>query len=236
MCSLRPVDSSSAPTSSRTAARCSSGSYWTGRVRIARDQPLVFPGMNVSSIRALRQHKLVDTAIWLVIAFVAVAGIERYVVKPYRVPTPSMAGTLDVGDRIIAGRILNAFEDPKRGDILVFHPNGHGSSVFESTTSVASINYVKRLIGLPGEWLRARGGKLSVCSGPNGAGCRQLSEPYVSSQQVDFDFHVPAGRYFMLGDNRADSSDSRVWGSIARDQIIGPAIGRYWPLDRVGLP
>ena len=76
---------------------------------------------------------------------------------------------------------------------------------------------------------------MQVCSGP-GTGCRTLREPYVSSQQLDFGpTHVPAGRYFVMGDNRNDSDDSRTWGTIARGQIIGRAFMTYWPPTRISF-
>jgi signal peptidase I len=159
--------------------------------------------------------------------------VQRWVVKPYRIPSPSMERTLHIGDRVLAVRFLYHFENPHRGDIIVFHPNGIGDTALYGD-HVASVTYIKRLIGLPGEWVQASNGKVQICTGPAGQGCRTLNEPYVSSTQVKFSpIHVPAGHYFMMGDNRQFSDDSRDWGSITKKQIIGRAFMIYWPPTRI---
>ena len=89
-------------------------------------------------------------------------AVQLWIVKPYRVPSQSMEQTLHVGDRILAARFLYHFVDPSRGDIIVFHPNGRGDDVFQ-TDHASSQNYVKRLIGMPGEWVGSSGGKVYVC-------------------------------------------------------------------------
>ena len=142
-----------------------------------------------------------------------------------------MERTLHIGDRVLAVRFLYHFENPHRGDILVFHPNGIGDTALAGN-HVASVTYIKRLIGLPGDWVQAANGHVQICTGPPGEGCKTLKEPYVSSTQQNFGpIHVPAGHYFMMGDNREFSDDSRDWGSIKKSQIIGRAFMTYWPPD-----
>jgi signal peptidase I len=187
----------------------------------------------LQQIAGLRRNPIVDLLITLVAAVAIAYGVQRWIVKPYRIPSPSMEKTLHVGDRVLAVRFLYHFENPHRGDIIVFHPNGIGNTALYGD-HVASVTYIKRLIGLPGDWVQASNGHVQICTGPAGQGCKTLNEPYVSSTQVKFSpIHVPAGHYFMMGDNREFSDDSRDWGSIKKSQIIGRAFMIYWPPTRI---
>jgi signal peptidase I len=187
----------------------------------------------LGSVSRLRKNPLVDLLITLVAAVAIAYGVQRWIVKPYRIPSPSMERTLHIGDRVLAVRFLYRFEDPHRGDIIVFHPNGIGDTALYGD-HVATVTYIKRLIGMPGDWVQASNGHVQICTGPAGQGCKTLNEPYVSSTQVKFSpIHVPAGHYFMMGDNREFSDDSRDWGSITKKQIIGRAFMIYWPPTRI---
>jgi signal peptidase I len=123
--------------------------------------------------------------------------------------------------------------------VIVFHPNGFGDAV-ERTTHAASVVFVKRLIGLPGDWIQSTDGRVQICR-RRGSGCRTLHEPYTTSPTSACNatgrnfgpLHVLPGHYFMMGDNRQDSDDSRCWGQITRKQIIGRAFVIYWPLTRL---
>jgi signal peptidase I len=184
--------------------------------------------------RRVRQHAVVDLLVTLLVAVGVAYGVQRWVVKPYRIPTGSMEHTLDIGDRLIAARFWYDFTSPSRGDVVVFHPNGRGGDVYR-TNHVADVTFVKRIIGMPGDWVRGRDDHVDICRTAT-TGCRVLHESYVSSAQADFGpVHVPKGRYFMMGDNRAVSDDSRVWGTISGSQIIGRAVSIYWPLDHLHL-
>jgi signal peptidase I len=181
----------------------------------------------------LRKNPIVDLLLTLVVAVLIAYGVQRFVVKPYRIPSQSMESTLHVGDRVLAVRFLYRFENPHRGEIVIFHPNGEGDQAL-NIPHVASVTFIKRLIGMPGDWVRGRQGHVQICKGPDGQGCRTLIEPYVSSPQDEFAaIHVPAGHYFMMGDNRANSDDSRDWGTITKSQMIGEAFAIYWPPDRI---
>jgi len=187
----------------------------------------------LGTVSRLRKNPFVDLLITLVAAVAIAYGVQRWVVKPYRIPSPSMERTLHIGDRVLAVRFLYHFENPHRGDIIVFHPNGIGDTALYGD-HVATVTYIKRLIGLPGDWVQASNGHVQICTGPAGQGCKTLNEPYVSSTQVKFSpIHVPAGHYFMMGDNRGASSDSRVFGPIKRSTIIGRAFVTMWPLNRL---
>jgi signal peptidase I len=202
-------------------------------------------------LQRLRKNPVVDLGITLVVAIGIAFIVQLWVVKPYRVPTASMESTVLIGDRVIAARFLYHLRDPQRGDIVVFHPNGTGNEA-ELSDSVADVTFVKRLIGLPNEVVGAVGGRTYVCGDGAPAdrgrpeatpGCDYLDEPYLNDLSA-FDLptqedwgpvEVPDGRYFMMGDNRNDSKDSRSWGSIQRDQIIGRAFVTYWPLNRLDV-
>ena len=198
----------------------------------------------MASLSDLRKNPVIDLAITVVVAVGIAYLVQAFIVKPYRVPSGSMEPTIAIGERIIASRITLRFSDPSRDDIVVFHPNGVGADVYDTGTA-SDETFVKRLIGLPGETIGATGGHVYVCSGrgpKDGAsvkatpGCAFLDEPFVSSPQDDFGpTRIPQGRYFMMGDNRADSDDSRNWGPIARDQMIGTAFMSYWPPSRVSI-
>src|SRR6476469_10307506 len=113
-----------------------------------------------SALAEFRKNPVVDLVITVAIAIAY--AVQLWIVKPYRVPSQSMEQTLHVGDRILAARFLYHFVDPSRGDIIVFHPNGRGSDVFQ-TDHASSQNYVKRLIGLPNEWVGSSNGKVYDC-------------------------------------------------------------------------
>jgi signal peptidase I len=194
--------------------------------------------------------KPVRTVLETVITLVVALGIawlgQAFVVKPYRVPTPSMVPTLEPGDRVLADRLTLDFESPSRGEIIVFHPPhclpGHNDSTGVCTVpnlklraGLAGTTFVKRVIGLPGETVWAKGGHVFVQD--KGTRAVELQEPYTHGQPTN-DLPketIPPGYYLMLGDNRSISEDSRTWGLEPRDGMIGIARLRYWPLGRLGL-
>ena len=115
-----------------------------------------------SALAEFRKNPVVDLVITVTMAIAIAYAVQLWIVKPYRVPSQSMEQTLHVGDRILAARFLYHLTDPSRGDIIVFHPNGRGEDVFQ-TDHASSQNYVKRLVGMPGEWVGSSNGKVYVC-------------------------------------------------------------------------
>ena len=198
----------------------------------------------MATLREIRKHPVVDLVITVAIAVGIAYLVQAFIVKPYRVPSGSMEPTIAIGERIIASRFTMRFSDPSRDQIIVFHPNGSGPDVYDTDTA-SSETFVKRLIGMPGETIGATGGQVYVCSGEGPGegqsikqtpGCRFLDESFVSSPQDDFGpTRIPDDRYFMMGDNRADSDDSRNWGPIEKGQMIGTAFMSYWPPTRISI-
>jgi signal peptidase I len=180
---------------------------------------------------------VVDWAITIVGAILIVLAVKAWVVNPYRIPTSSMEPTLhcarnadgclaDTSDRVLANRFIYRFREPERGEIVVFQTPPEAVE-----RCGAGGTFVKRLIGLPGETVTERGGLVYV----NG---ERLAEEYVIPTRRDSEdgtWEVPAGHYFMLGDNREASCDSRIWGPVPEADLIGPVFAVYWPPGRIGL-
>jgi signal peptidase I len=184
----------------------------------------------------------IDWGVTLALAIGFVLAFEAEIAKPYRIPTSSMEPTLHCArpaegclagfsDRVIACEICYRFSTPRRGQIVVFH----APAAARRCNGEAPGTFVKRLIGLPGETVHEDGQTQIWIDG------RRLSEPYVTrSSRVADRFRnrtwdVPAGSYFMMGDNRGGSCDSRTWGSVPRSDLIGPVILTYWPPGRISL-
>jgi signal peptidase I len=180
----------------------------------------------------------IDWAVTIIGAVAIVLGIKAYVVNPYRIPYSSMEPTLHCArpltgceerfsDRVLANRFIYHFREPKRGEIVVFKTPARAEA-----QCGAGGTFVKRLVALPGDRFRVENGFVYV----NG---RRLSEPYIKSDRRDTDTlperTIPEDRYVMLGDNRQQSCDSRRWGYVPRDNLIGPVFAVYWPPKRIDL-
>ncbi|MDX6480171.1 MAG: signal peptidase, partial [Gaiellaceae bacterium] len=180
-------------------------------------------------------------------AIFIVYGLKLWVVNPYRIPSSSMEPYLHCAgatgclggssDRVLACRICLSFSDPSRGDVIVFNtPSEAVTECGEGGT------FVKRLIGLPGETVKEDTKGHIWIRGPNRKVFVKLDEPYISAHARALDtghFHqhwrVPPGEYFMMGDNRSESCDSRQWGTVPRANLIGTVFFVYWPPDRIGF-
>ena len=180
----------------------------------------------------------IDWFVTIAVAVGAVLAIKAWVVNPYRIPSSSMEPTLHCAepetgclarfsDRVLANRFIYHFKDPERGDVIVFETPPEARS-----RCGAAGTFVKRLIGLPGDRIEERNGVIYI----NGS---RLKEPYLNGgERDDASFRerrIPNDHYFMLGDNRVQSCDSRVWGPIPRKNIIGEVFAVYWPPQRIGF-
>ena len=196
---------------------------------------------------------LIELVVTVAVAVGLALLIQAFIVKPYRIPSPSMVPTLDVGQRVLTNRLVN---HPSVGDIVVFHPpagatpppNGNGPPICGNpnqgenhsapcdtpTPAKSSQTFIKRVVGGPGDRIqiinghvirngvREKDGYIEACGGADGCNMRTT-------------ITVPPGDYFMMGDNRGESDDSRFWGPVPDKWVIGVAFATYWPPDRIGL-
>jgi signal peptidase I len=188
--------------------------------------------------------------------------IQAFVVKPYQIPSPSMVPTLDVGQRVLVNRFIYHLHDPNIGDIVVFHPptgaTGGGPECGDQQrpsneacpkpdANESDQNFIKRIVAGPGDQLKIVNGHPIVRSQVSAADWRKDVPPQESytnpcrpaSSSVPCNLRkpitIPSNDYFMMGDNRGKSDDSRLWGPVPRDWIIGEAFLTYWPPDRIGF-
>ena len=194
-------------------------------------------------------RRIVDGAVTVALAIGFVLAFEAKVAKPFRIPSSSMEGTLlcarpgpgctaSTSDRVLVNRLAYDFGSPQRGQIVVFTAPPKAN---DCRRGDAGTTFVKRLIGLPGETVREDGHGFIWIRQAGWRTWTKLGEPYVSAQSRLADgghfAHtwktVPQGEYFMLGDNRAGSCDSRTWGPVPRANLIGPVILTYWPPARI---
>jgi signal peptidase I len=193
---------------------------------------------------------LIELAVIVAVALGLALGIQAFLVKPYRIPSESMVPTLKVGQRVLVDRIGNRLGDPQVGDVIVFHPPAgsdtdtcgdgrrrQGQACDRPTPKRANVNFIKRVVAGPGDMIYVRGGHVyrngkrekdgyisSSCEGGEGRGCN-FTTPIT----------IPANHWFIMGDNRGESDDSRFWGPVPRSWIIGGAFATYWPPKRIGL-
>lgn len=140
-----------------------------------------------------------------------------FLVQPHRVKGESMAPNFEDGELILTEKVSYRFSPPDRGDVIVFRAPG-----------LDNIDFIKRIIGLPGDHIVINGGSIYVND-------KLLQETYeTQSTQAEVDTVIPDGHYFVLGDNRSASSDSRSFGNIERGSIEGRAWVVYWPPIKFG--
>ena len=180
----------------------------------------------------------IDWVVTIVGAVAIVLAIKQWVVNPYRIPTASMEPTLHcagveagctarISDRVLANRFIYHFKDPERGEIVVFETPEQARRECN-----AGGTFVKRIIALAGETWEMRNGFVFI----NG---RRLEEPYIEPDRRGSDTEpprrIPEGHVFVMGDNRVSSCDSRRWGPLPRDNLIGKVFAVYFPPNRIAL-
>ena len=159
----------------------------------------------------------------VVLALIIALLIKTFLFQAFYIPSESMTPTLKVHDRVLVNKLSYKLHPVHRGDIIVFKaPPGADPGIDD---------LVKRVIGLPGETVSGSGGHVFI----NG---KQLKEPYLPKGTYTSDFapvKIPSNSYWVLGDNRTNSKDSRSFGFIKKSQIVGRVFVRIWPLDRLGI-
>ncbi|MDJ0567682.1 MAG: signal peptidase I [Pleurocapsa sp. MO_192.B19] len=169
------------------------------------------------------ENPIVELLKTLVSAGILAFGIRACVAEARFIPSESMLPTLAIDDRLIVEKVSYRFREPKRGDVVVFSP----------TDTLKEQNYkdafIKRVIGLPGDVVEIKNNNVYVNN-------QELTEKYIlNAPNYNYGpMKVPDGQYLVLGDNRNNSYDSHYWGFVPRENLIGRATVRFWPLNRLG--
>jgi len=179
--------------------------------------------------------EIVETVVLTAVIYLV---IHNFVAQPFEVEQNSMVATIQPGDYVLIDKLTPRWDDYSRGDVVVFNPpDGYEQS---------GVPFIKRVIGLPGETVMLENGVVFIM--PAGGVPVRVDEPYLVTAadgtpaptlprdaQGTTEWIVPDGQVFVMGDNRPDSQDSRFFGPIERDLIVGRAFVRYFPLDRITL-
>lgn len=194
------------------------------------EQPELLPNAGTRRTRRRQNasRQIIEWVVLIVAAFGIAVIIKTFFFQPFYIPSQSMEPTLNVNDRIFVNKLSYKLHDINRGDIVVFTtPPGEDNSTVK--------DYVKRVIALPGETVEGTNGTVYIDG-------RKLDEPYVNPQCGDAlggnpfpKRTIPAGYVWVMGDNRCNSSDSRVFGPIKKSTVVGRAFVRIWPLTRLSL-
>jgi signal peptidase I len=193
---------------------------------------------------------IVELVLIVAVALGLALAIQAWLIKPYRIPSGSMEPTLAVGQRVLVNRIGQHFSKPHVGEIAVFHPPRDAeqqicgpsphmvkpgtAACSEPEPEKSSVNFIKRIVGGPGD-------VISIVEGHVIRNGKRESDSYirpcdgVSECNFPMPIKIPAGHWFMMGDNRGESDDSRFWGPVPAAWIIGGAVATYWPPDRIGI-
>ncbi len=200
-----------------------------------------------------RSRSTASVATELVVIIAVAVGlallIQWLVVKPYKIPSGSMEPTLEIGQRVLVDRIGMHFSEPHVGEIAVFHPpkeaeqeicgptphtvREDGAPCDGTLEEDTGQNFIKRIVAGPGDVISIHDGHVILNGKPE-------HDPYIRpcepGDECEFPvaIKIPPGHWFMMGDNRGKSDDSRFWGPVPTSWIIGEAFATYWPPDRVG--
>ncbi|AGY59597.1 signal peptidase I [Gloeobacter kilaueensis] len=158
----------------------------------------------------------------IAVALILTFTIQTFAAQAFYIPSGSMEPTLLINDRLMVEKISYDFSSPQRGQIIVFTPPKNGINTNDQP-------FIKRVIGLPGDTVAVHEGKVYINSKPLDE--KYIAEPPAYEMQP---VKVPDNMYFVMGDNRNNSFDSHIWGFLPRKNVIGRAVFRFWPLDRLG--
>lgn len=179
----------------------------------------------------------------LITALSAAVIIKTFLIQPFYIPSGSMVPTIEINDRVMVNKLAYRFSEPQRGEVVVFfNPNlpdrqeSFPEAVLRSVAEAVGIrtrgadDLIKRIVAVGGDEVGARDGSLRINGDP-------VAEGYLPEDTLIEDFGpvaVPPDEVFVMGDNRDQSADSRLFGTVPTDEIIGEAVLRIWPLDRLG--
>lgn len=173
----------------------------------------------------------------IILSIILALGIRTFVAEARWIPSESMVPTLKVNDKLIVDKVSYRFTNPQRGDIVVFSPT---DTIIKNDPTLKDA-FIKRVIGLPGDKVELKAGRVYINNKPLQESylaegqqtvvdvCASVNQPYLSKPVT-----IPPNSYLVLGDNRRNSYDSRCWGIVPEDRILGRAIVRFWPPNRLG--
>jgi signal peptidase I len=214
-----------------------------------------------TKIARRRSKSFVGSALELVVIIAVALGlalaIQAWIVKPYRIPSGSMEPTLKIGQRVLVNRIGMDFSNPSVGDMVVFHPprdaenqicgptphvvRPGAAACAEPEPVQSGVNFIKRVVAGPGDEIYISNGHVYRKAKGASTFVRE-SDSYIKpcppgNEECNFPtpIKIPPGHWFMMGDNRGESDDSRFWGPVPTSWIIGVAFATYWPPDRIGI-
>jgi signal peptidase I len=187
-----------------------------------------------------------ETVVLVALAVLLAVIFKTFLVAAFYIPSGSMESTLNISDRVLVEKVSYRFGDVQRGDVVVFvheeagaEPTGPSNPVagfFSSLGQAVGVvppsdrDFIKRVVGLPGDTINCRDGKLVRND-------QEVDEPYLdqgTQTDCDKEIRVGPGELFVMGDNRGNSQDSRLFGPIERDDVVGRAFVRIWPLNHIG--
>jgi signal peptidase I len=199
----------------------------------------------VARTKESSKSSLVELFAIVAVALGLALGIQAFLVKPFRIPSESMVPTLEISQRVLVDRVSFRLSDPDRGDIVVFKPpKGADDNVCgtnhpdnqacpKPTPERSDTNFIKRIVAVPGDRLKVVDGRVYL----NG---RRQDEPFIRADagcgicNLPREITIPPEHFFMMGDNRGESADSREWGPVPKKWIVGNAFFTYWPPGRLG--
>jgi signal peptidase I len=207
----------------------------------------------MNTLRRARRSTMVETVFLLVVAIGLAVALQAYAIKPYKIPSGSMEPTLHVGDRVLVNRFAQRVlgHHPKIDDVVVFHPpqgaddasapvcgntsQGQGTSApcGKPTPARSSQSFIKRVVGLGGDRIALKDGHVIRNGKPTEEPFVARCDPSVSACDFPNAITIPQGSVYLLGDNRGNSDDSRFWGPIPEDWVVGRAMATYWPPGRI---
>ena len=175
------------------------------------------------------KKRLTKQSFWELVRFALIAiavviPIRVFIAQPFIVSGSSMVPTFQNGQYLIVDELTYRFENPSRGDVIIFRYPNDPSKFF-----------IKRIIGLPNETVDIKGGEVTIKNTEHPDGFK-LEQPYVQNHSNDvFHFNVKSNEYFVMGDNRPASSDSRYWGAVPKDLLVGRAFIRLLPVNKAAI-
>jgi len=190
---------------------------------------------------------LIELVLIVAVALGLALAIQALLVKPFRIPSESMVPTLNINQRVLVDRVSFRFSDPDKGDIVVFKPPAgadenrcgiepvpEGEPCPKPTKKRSEQNFIKRVVGTPGDRLKVIDNRVYINGKKQKESFVNKGTPCGEECSLPREIKIPADHYFMMGDNRGESADSREWGPVPKDWIIGNAFFTYWPPKYIG--